>query len=117
MLLAFAGHCYGTNAEALAAFQASFPLLGDVNLTTHTSSTISIGGTITYSLLSRAFSANTAAAARTGTIALPTCAAIDAPAFDPVAAAGIFAFFFLGVASTWLLSQNIGLIFTAIKKW
>lgn len=41
----------------------------------------------------------------------------SAEPFDPVLAGGVFAFFFVGVAGTWLLSQNIGLILSAIKKW
>ena len=54
---------------------------------------------------------------KTGTLQLATCSTIDAPVFDPVAAGGVFAFFFLGVAGTWYLSQNLGLILEAVKKW
>ncbi len=116
MQLGFAGQCYATNAEALAAFQKSFPKWGDVNVTAHTSSSISATGLVTYSVLTRPITGNTVSS-RTGTLQLVGCDPVDAPVFDPVAAGGVFAFFFLGVAGTWYLSQNLGLILEAVKKW
>lgn len=116
MPFAYSGHCYATVGEALEAFQVSFPKLGDTVWTWHTSSSISAGGLITYSLVSKPSTTNTTST-RTGTMQLATCSTPDAPAFDPVAAGGVFAFFFLGVVMTWILSQNVGLILEAIKKW
>jgi hypothetical protein len=37
--------------------------------------------------------------------------------FDPVVAGGFFAVAFAGVLGTWILSQNIGLILEAVRKW
>lgn len=116
MPFAYAGHCYETIGEALEAFQVSFPRWGDVNVVGHVSSSIDMAGVLSYSVLTRPIAGNTLSS-RTGTIQLATCSAADAPDFDPVAAGGVFAFFFLGVAMTWLLSKNIGLILEGIKKW
>jgi len=116
MSFGYAGHCYATTGEALESFQKSFPVWGDVNVTAHVSSSIDAGGLLTYSVLSRPIASNTVSS-RTGTLQLATCGMVDAPVFDPVAAGGVFAFFFLGVAGTWYLSQNLGLILEAVKKW
>ncbi len=116
MQLGYSGQCYATNADALAAFQKSFPVWGDINVTAHVSSSINASGLVTYSVLSRPIASNTVSS-RTGTLQLAACSPVDAPVFDPVAAGGIFAFFFLGVAGTWYLSQNLGLILEAVKKW
>lgn len=117
MPFATAGKCWGTTAEALTAWQKSFPIFGDVNWQWHNSSSISSSGLITYSISQKPTTTNTVSA-RTGTMQLTACSAVDeTPAFDPVAAGGVFAFFFLGVAGTWYLSQNLGLILEAVKKW
>lgn len=39
------------------------------------------------------------------------------PVFDPAVGGSFFAVAFIGVLGTWILSQNIGLILEAIKKW
>lgn len=116
MPYAYAGHCYATTGEALEQFQKTFPVWGDINVTAHTTSSINATGLITYSVLTRPISTNTVSS-RTGTLQLVACGTPDAPVFDPVAAGGVFAFFFLGVAGTWYLSQNLGLILEAVKKW
>lgn len=116
MPFAYAGHCYATTGEALEAFQVSFPRWGDVNVVGHVSSSIDGAGVLSYSVLTRPIASNTVSS-RTGTIQLATCSAVDAPEFDAVAAGGVFAFFFLGAAGTWYLSQNLGLILEAVKKW
>lgn len=116
MPFGYAGHCYATTGEALEAFQKSFPVLGDTNWVWHTSSSISAAGLITYNVITKPTTTNSTST-RSGTMQLATCSTIDAPVFDPVAAGGVFAFFFLGVAGTWYLSQNLGLILEAVKKW
>lgn len=116
MPFAYAGHCYSTTGEALEAFQNSFPVWGDVNVTALASGSINGSGLISYSVLTRPIASNTVSS-RTGTLQLATCSEVDAPEFDPVAAGGVFAFFFLGVAGTWYLAQNLGLILEAVKKW
>lgn len=116
MPFGYAGHCYATTVEALEAFQKSFPVWGDINVTAMVSSTINGTGLISYSVLTRPIATNTVSS-RTGTLQLMPCGEVDAPVFDPVAAGGVFAFFFIGVAGTWYLAQNIGLILEAVKKW
>lgn len=116
MPYAFTGHCYATTAEALEAFQKGFPVFGDTTWVWHTSSSINATGAITYTVNTKPTTTNTVNA-RTGTIQLASCSVVDAPVFDPVAAGGVFAFFFLGVAGTWYLAQNLGLILEAVKKW
>jgi len=116
MPFAYAGHCYATAGEALKAFQKTFPILGDTTWQWHTSSSINASGLITYNLNTKPTTTNTVSA-RTGTMQLASCATPDAAVFDPVAAGGVFAFFFLGVAGTWYLAQNLGLILEAVKKW
>ncbi|KAF0162997.1 MAG: hypothetical protein FD157_3515 [Rhodocyclaceae bacterium] len=116
MPFAYAGHCYATTEEALEQFQSSFPVWGDINVTAHASSSINATGLITYSVLTRPIASNTVSS-RTGSLQLAACGTVDAPVFDPVAAGGVFAFFFVGVAGTWYLSQNLGLILEAVKKW
>lgn len=116
MPFAYSGQCYATTAEALQVFQKGFPLMGDTVWTWHTSSSISAAGVITYSLISKPTTTNTTSV-RTGSMQLASCSTPDAPVFDAVAAGGVFAFFFLGVAGTWYLSQNLGLILEAVKKW
>lgn len=116
MPYAYAGHCYATTGEALEQFQNAFPVWGDINVTAHASSSINATGLVTYSVLTRPITSNTVSS-RTGTIQLAACGTPDTVEFDPAAAGGVFAFFFLGVAMTWFLSQNIGLILEAIKKW
>jgi hypothetical protein len=116
MPYAHAGHCYATTGEALEAFQKSFPVWGDANVTALASSSVNASGLLTYSVLTRPITSNTVSS-RTGTLQLASCSTVDAPVFDPVAAGGVFAFFFLGVAGTWYLSQNLGLILEAVKKW
>lgn len=116
MPFGYAGHCYATTGEALEAFQVSFPVWGDVNVTGHVSSSINATGLLSYSVLTRPITSNTVTS-RTGTIQLASCSAVDAPQFDATAAGGVFAFFFLGVAGAWFLSKNLGLILEAVKKW
>ncbi|MCX7180910.1 MAG: hypothetical protein NTX56_19795 [Proteobacteria bacterium] len=116
MPFGYAGHCYATTGEVLEQFQKSFPVMGDTVWTWHTSSSINASGLITYSLISKPTTTNTTST-RTGTMQLAACSTPDAVVFDPVAAGGVFAFFFLGVAGTWYLSQNLGLILEAVKKW
>jgi len=116
MPYAYAGHCYATTGEALEQFQNSFPAWGDVNVTSHVSSGVSATGLISYLVTTRAIDSNNVTN-RSGSIQLVACSTPDAAVFDPVAAGGVFAFFFLGVAGTWYLSQNLGLILEAVKKW
>lgn len=116
MQTAYAGHCYATESEALAAFQTSFPKLGDVNWTAHVSSSINGTGLLSYSVLTRPITSNTVSS-RTGTIQLPSCDPVDVAEFDPAAAGGVFSFFFLGVAGLWYFSKNIGLILEAVRKF
>jgi len=116
MPFAYAGHCYATHGEALEAFQKSFPMLGESLWTWHESSSIDAAGMVTYSVVTKPATGNNTTT-RSGTLQLAGCGTPDAAEFDAVAAGGVFAFFFLGVAMTWLLSQNIGLILEAIKKW
>jgi len=115
MPFAHAGHCYATTGEALEAFQVSFPKYGDTVWVWHTSSSIDASGLITFSLISKPTTTNTTST-RTGSLQLSACSTPDVE-FDSVAAGGIFAFFFLGVAMTWFLSKNLGLILEAVKKW
>lgn len=116
MPFAFTGHCYETTGEALEAFQQAFPVFGDTVWVWHSSSSIDAAGVITYSVVTKPSTSSTTATT-SGTLQLSSCSTVDAPAFDPAAAGGVFAFFFLGVAMTWILSQNIGLILEAVKKW
>lgn len=116
MPFAYTGQCYATTGQALEAFQKGFPVLGDTTWVWHTSSSISTAGVITYNVVTKPSTTNTTSN-RSGTIQLSPCVTPDAPIFDVVAAGGVFAFFFLGVAGTWYLSQNLGLILEAVKKW
>ncbi|MDZ4255493.1 MAG: hypothetical protein U1A72_23230 [Sulfuritalea sp.] len=116
MPFGYAGHCYSSSAEALEAFSKSFPILGDTAWVWLTGSSIDAAGVVSYNVVTKPTTANNVTA-RSGTIQLAPCSTPDAPVFDPVAAGGIFAFFFLGVAGTWVVSQNVGLILEAIKKW
>lgn len=116
MPFAYAGHCYATTEEVLEAFQTTFPVIGEVQWTGHVASSITGTGNLSYSVETRAMTGN-GLNSRTGSIQLATCSTPDAPVFDPVAAGGVFAFFFLGAAGTWYLSQNLGLILEAVKKW
>lgn len=116
MPLAYAGHCYTTAGDALEAFQNTFPVVGDVQWTWHMASSITEAGALSYQVQTRTM-ANNNLYSRTGTIYLAECATPDVADFDPAAAGGVFAFFFLGVAGAWLLSKNIGLILEGIKKW
>lgn len=116
MPYAYAGHCYATTGQALEAFRMTFPVIGEVQWTGHVASSIDASGALSYTVETCAMTGN-GLNSRTGTLQLAPCAEVDAVAFDPVAAGGVFAFFFLGVAGTWLLSQNLGLILEAVKKW
>lgn len=113
----YAGQCYETTADALVAFQKSFPILGDVYWQWHVSSSINASGLITYSAFTKSVTSNGASSV-SGTLQLAPCFDVDAtPVFDPSAAGAVFAFFFLGVAGTWYLSKNLGLILEAVKRW
>lgn len=46
----------------------------------------------------------------------PACTPTDA-AFDYVAAAAIFSFFFSFVVGVWFFSKNIGMVIEAVRKW
>lgn len=116
MPYAFAGHCYATPGEALEAFQESFPVFSAGYFVAHVSSSVNAGGVVSYTMAERQYGSNILNN-RTNTFTLASCSVVDAPVFDPVAAGGVFAFFFLGVAGTWYLSQNLGLILEAVKKW
>lgn len=116
MPFGYGGHCYETTAEALEAFQVTFPLFGDAQWQWHNSSTISGGGLITYSVTQKPSTTNTTTV-RSGTIQLTACTTPDVAKFDPAAAGGVFAFFFLGVAGTWYLAQNLGLILSAVRRF
>lgn len=115
MPFAYAGRCYETEGDVLVAFRESFPKWGDVHVTTHVSSSVNVSGVLSYSVQTRPITSNTVST-RTGSFQLVTCVDVE-PVFDPVQAGGIFVFFFVGVASTWYISENIGLILQAIKKW
>lgn len=109
--------CYVDTITALDAFRETFPLIDGNGLVSHVSSSITVGGQVSYSVAQRAWSSNTLNS-RTGTIQLVACTDVDAPsAFDPAVAGSIFAVFFIGVVGTYLLSANIGLILEGIKKW
>lgn len=116
MPFAFAGHCYATTGEALGAFQASLPALSDAIWVWHDASSVDAAGVVSYSVKTHDMKVGSSTT-RNGTVQLVSCSTPDAPVFDPVAAGGVFAFFFLGVAGTWYLSQNLGLILEAVKKW
>lgn len=116
MPFAFAGHCYATNTEALEAFQESFPVFSASYFVAHVSSSVNASGVVSYTMAERQYGSNILNN-RTSSFTLASCGTVDAPVFDPVAAGGVFAFFFLGVAGTWYLSQNLGLILEAVKKW
>lgn len=116
MPYAYAGHCYATNGEALAQFQASFPVFSTGYFVSHVTSSVNASGVVSYTMAERQFGSNIVNN-RVNSFTLATCSTPDAPVFDPVAAGGVFAFFFLGVAGTWYLSQNLGLILAAVKKW
>lgn len=116
MQTAYAGRCYATESEALQAFTSSFPKWGDVHVTGLVSASISPAGLVSYSVLTRPITSNTVSS-RTGTLQLFTCDPVSLPEFDPVAAGGIFVFFFSGVAGLWYFSKNLGLILQAVRKW
>lgn len=116
MPFAFAGHCYATTGEALGAFQASLPMVSNAVWMWHASSSVDAAGVLSYSVKTHSMM-DGSSTTRSLSVQLVSCSTPDAPAFDPVAAGGVFAFFFLGVAGTWLLSQNLGLILEAVKKW
>lgn len=116
MPIAYADHCYATAGEALEAFQKSFPVIGESLWIWHEASSIDAAGLVTYSVVTKSATGNNTTT-RSGTLQLSSCATVDAPIFDPVAAGGVFAFFFLGVAGTWYLAENLGLILEAVKKW
>lgn len=113
----YSGQCYSTTGEALERFQKGFPILGESNWQSHVSSSVNSGGLITYTVSIKSLSGLMGVSSVSGTMQLATCGTVDAPVFDPVAAGGVFAFFFLGVAGVWYLSQNLGLILEAVKKW
>lgn len=116
MPFAYSGHCYATTGEGLEAFQKSFPVIGESLWMWHQASSVNDAGLVTYSVVTKSATSNTTTT-RSGTLQLSSCTTVDAPVFDAVAAGGVFAFFFLGVAGTWYLSQNLGLILEAVKKW
>lgn len=116
MPYSYAGQCYSTTGEALQAFQKAFPVFSTSHFVAHVSSSVNASGVVSYTMAERQFGSNLLNN-RSSTFTLASCSTPDAPIFDAVAAGGVFAFFFLGVAGTWLLSQNIGLILEAIKKW
>lgn len=113
----YAGTCYATTGEALESFQKSFPKLGDVNWTSHVSSSINTTGQITYSVQIRPITSNTLSS-RTGSFQLAGCSVVDAESpFDPAVASGIFVFFFASIVTVWVVSKNAGLILEAVKRW
>lgn len=116
MQTAYAGHCYATETEALGAFNNSFPLLGDAGIVSFSSSSISAAGVLDYQLVNQALPAGTMTTI-TGSMQLASCDPVDVAKFDPAAAGGVFAFFFLGVAGLWYFSKNIGLILEAVRKF
>lgn len=117
MPYAYGGHCYATTVEGLEAYQSSFPQFVGTYFVTHVSSSVNASGVVSYMVAERQMGSNIVNN-RTATFTLASCTTPETiPVFDPVVAGGVFAFFFLGVAGTWLLSQNIGLILEAIKKW
>jgi hypothetical protein len=74
---AFAGTCHETAGDALVAFNKSFPVWGDVNVTALSSSSVTGGGLLSYSVLTRPISTNVVAS-RTGTLQLSACSDVDA---------------------------------------
>lgn len=113
----YAGRCLATTGEAHEAFQKSFPIVGEASVVDLHASSINAAGVISYSVGVVNWNSNNKVS-KSATINLVSCSAVDtSPAFDPVAAGGVFAFFFLGVAGTWFLAQNLGLILEAVKKW
>lgn len=115
MPFAVQGQCYATPAEALAGFQLLYPMFGDANYVAHSASSITASGLLSYTVLQRPITGNTVTS-RTGTMQLTQCTVSEVP-FDPVAASGIFVFFFASVVSLWFLSKNIGTILQAVKRF
>ena len=90
MPFAYSDHCYATSGEALEAFQKGFPIFGDTVWVWHTTSSINAAGAITYTVETKSSTGN-ATSTRSGTIQLASCSTPDAPVFDPVAAAALWA--------------------------
>ena len=113
---AFSGQCYQDAATALIAWQESFPRVGDVNLLSHVSSSITADGRLTYTVLYRSWSGTSDN--RYGTIQLASCPNSDVIApFDPVAAGGLFTFFFASVIMLWFAAKNMGVVIEAVRRW
>ena len=115
MPFGYDGQCYATTGEALEAFQESFPVFSTGYFISHVSSSVNAAGVVSYTMAERQYGSNIVNN-RINTFTLAPCVTPDAPVFDPVAAGGVFAFFFLGVAGTSYLSQNLGLIVESVKK-
>jgi hypothetical protein len=115
MPYAYTGHCYATTGEALEAFQKGFPLFGDTIWVWHTSSSINATGAITYSVVSKPSTTNSTST-RSGTLQLASCVDADFAAFDPVAAASMWATMFTITMTLWLIAKNAGVILAFFKK-
>lgn len=111
----YAGRCYETTAEALEAFRVSFPIFGDTYVQTLQSASVVPGGSVLYTVGVRPVQSATVTS-RSGSFVFQSCSDV-VPPFDAATAGAIFAFFFLGVAGSWVVAQNAGLILQAIKKW
>jgi len=109
MGFSYSGICYETPADALAAFQTAFPVWGDINVTALSSSSVSGGGLLTYSVQTRPISTNTVAS-RTGTLQLSVC--------DPVNATTPTASFLDGLTLGWgiVLAMAIAWGFRQMKR-
>lgn len=109
MGLAVSGICAADASQALQAFVVQFPQRDGADWWSLSSASI------TGSVLSFVPVRNNSTRP-TQSVMLQACDDVT-PVFDPVAAGGIFALFFVSVVTTWLVSNNIGLILEAIKKW
>ena len=114
---AFGGHCYASDADALAAFEASFPWQVPPRTITYLSSYLDANGVglIQYTVRSRDM-ATGAQVAFNGSLQMPSCNTPD-PTFDYLVAGGLFAFFFTSIVGLWLVAKNAGLILEAVRRW
>jgi hypothetical protein len=112
---AFQGYCYATPADVLVAFQNQFPIVGEIQYTSHVSSSITAAGVVTYTLSTRAITSNLATN-RTGSMQMVPCAKVDAP-LDYTVAGALFIFFFSSVVMLWFAAKNAGVIVAAVRRF
>ena len=111
---AFQGTCYASPGEALEAFNASFPVVTGSYIIYMANSTVDAVGNVNYVTNVRNVT-NQGGVMNSATLMLSPCSE-PSPKFKPEVAAGIWFGFFSTIITLYLLSKNIGVLLSLIRR-